>query len=136
MTALNTDHTNFRCMFTLLNFLEFSCWHPGEWRRADTIGHLGGPRQTAKWANPALPSNVVLCPCLQRRYNWLPGSLTPAGVSGGRDGRINPWHTPICETARRPPGFLEGNRGVPPSRRENGPTVGKARGDARSSSPA
>src|SRR5713226_497888 len=60
-----------------------------------------------------------------------PARETPrADHSGGRDGRTIPWHTAVLNISPRPAGLVEGNRGVPSSRRENGPTVGKAGGDA------
>ena len=60
----------------------------------------------------------------------------PQNQSGGCDERTSSRHIAARETARRPAGFVEGNRGVPPSRRENGPTLGEAGGDARSPPPA
>ena len=44
--------------------------------------------------------------------------------------------SPIRETARRPAGFVEGNRDLPQPRCDDGPALGEAGGDARSPAPA
>src|ERR1700730_8001800 len=79
--ALNTKHTNFRRMSTLL---KFSCWRLGEWRRADTIGHLGGCRQTAMCGIAAISALTV-------EYCALPSPTEEAtiGFPGSRQPRTN-----------------------------------------------
>src|SRR6266851_9674393 len=69
-------------------------------------------------------------------YNRVPRPATLAEPSGGRYGRTSSWHAAIPETARRPPGFVEGNRGLPQARRDHGPALGEAGGNARSPPPA
>src|SRR5215470_1172710 len=69
-------------------------------------------------------------------YNRVTESPTTADQTGVRDGRTIPWHTAIREAAGSPAGFLEGNRGTPPPRRDHCPALGKTGRNARSSSPA
>src|SRR5437867_12741863 len=82
-----------------------------------------------------LPLNAVPC----RPWPWTlqfasPGLATAADQTGERDGRTIPWCT-IREAARRPPGLVEGNRGIPRTRRDDRSAMGEARGDARSPAP-
>src|SRR4029077_732501 len=63
----------------------------------------------------------------------FPGSRPTADQSGERDGQTVPRYIiAIRETARRPPGFVEGNRVLPQPRRDHGPALGEAGGDTRS----
>src|SRR5437763_1004118 len=104
------------------------------------MGHAGGYRQRAMRGTAAVPLFAVECGVLP----WpaadvtiqLPGLATIADQSGERDERTIPWHTAIRETARRPAGFVEGNRGIPQPRRDDRPALGEAGGDARSPAPA
>jgi hypothetical protein len=84
---------------------------------------------------------VFLClpePCLASGcYNPVQrASNIPASQSGRCDGRTIPWCTAIRDTPRRPAGFVEGNRGLPPPRRDHSATLGETGGDASSPAPA
>src|SRR6185295_2528339 len=100
------------------------------------------PPQTAMGGFAAVPSTCRPMPCFA--VPWpaahatmrAPRLATGTDPSGERDERTIPWHTAICETARRPPGFVEGNRGIPGPRRDDRPALGEAGGDARSPAPA
>src|SRR6266446_1791229 len=71
--ALNTNHTDFRRISTLPNFLLVIPGNGDASTQSDTL--VGAvKRQCAEFA--ALPSNVVLCRCPQRRYNRVPGPAT------------------------------------------------------------
>src|SRR6266852_5241202 len=108
------------------------------WRLADTIGHLAGPvkRQCAE-LQPCLylPLNAVYCRHLADdvTIRVVPDSREPIRRA---DGRTISWHTAVRTTARRPAGFVEGNRYIPQPRRDHGPALGEAGGDARSPAPA
>ena len=67
---------------------------------------------------------------------WAPGFVGTADPIQESDGRTIPKDTAVRETARRPAGFVEGNRGIPQPRRDHGPALGEAGGDARSPAPA
>ena len=60
-----------------------------------------------------------------------------SGAQSGESGGRTPYRRILVgETGRRPPGFVEGNRGIPQPRRDYRSAVGKARGDAGSPAPA
>jgi hypothetical protein len=67
-----------------------------------------------------LPSNAVFC------------SSQSYGVTIERGGPTIVRHAAVRETVRRPPGFLEGNRGIPRSRCDHGSALGEAREPCRS----
>jgi len=79
------------------------------------------------------------------RYNSGALGVTTEAHSGERVERTIPWHTAIRggrwhtairEGMRRPPGFVERNRGIPQTRRDDSPTLGEAGGDAGTPPPA
>src|SRR5207253_1419675 len=105
------------------------------WRLTDTVGHFAG----AVKRQCTVPSNAVFYRAMPGRagYNSACRARDNRGPNqGGRDGRNIRWYTATRETARGAPGFVEGNRGIPPSRRDHSPALGKARGDARPPAPA
>jgi len=88
-------------MSTLLNFL---VGIPGEWRRADTIGHISGCRQAAM-------SGISAVSPLAVEYRALPSPTGEATIesparetpradqSGERNGGTIPWHPAIGQNA-------------------------------------
>src|SRR6266852_9767605 len=132
--ALKTNHIDFRRMSTLLNFVVGIPGNGDARTQSDTfVGAV--KRQCAEL--PHCPQMSCFAVAPNGATIGSPARETPrADHSGGRDGRTIPWHTGVLNISPRPAGLVEGNRGVPSSRRENGPTVGKAGGDACSPPPA
>src|SRR2546425_278680 len=117
----------------------FSRWR----RRMETCGQDRTPSWVPSNGNALNCSRTSICRRMlcfavaeRVRYNRVPGLATAADQSGERDGRTIPWHAAIREAAGRPAGFVEGNRGLPQPRRDDGAALGEAGGNARSPAPA
>src|SRR5712672_2496438 len=103
--------------------------------RSGTLAGAVKGQGADSWPSLYLPLNAVICRGLDTvrgLQSELPGFATQRSKSGERDGRTRPRHTATYKTLRRPARFLEGNRGVPRPRRDNGAALGEAGGDARS----